>query len=274
MNKPFRNNSDKYSKNKPSRGNSRGRAETADDDGPIHIYGYHACEAVLKNPARRIHKAYMSKNMSDRLIGEGIDLPKGWNELRPREMDGLVDRDAVHQGIILEVDQIEQPTLEEVRHHELVLILDQITDPHNVGAIMRSACALGAGAVVTTKRNAPNESGLLAKTASGAFDLLPYIQVTNLARAIEEIRTLGFFAIGLDSEGPSDLVETIASIKKIDKIALILGAEGSGLRRLTRDNCDALARLDMAGPIKSLNVSNAAALSMFICKQSLSPADA
>lgn len=265
MSKPFRNSSDKHSKNKPSRG---GR-DSNEDDGPIHLYGYHACEAALRNPARTILSAYLTKNMADRLTSEAINLPDGWKECRPREMDGLVERDAVHQGIVLEVDPIAQPTLEEVRHHNLILILDQVTDPHNVGAIMRSACALGAGAVVTTRRHAPHESGLLAKTASGAFEHSPYIQVTNLARAVEEIRALGFFTIGLDSEGPSDLLETVARNKHCDKIALVLGAEGRGLRRLTRDLCDSLARLDMQGPIKSLNVSNAAALSMFICQQSL-----
>lgn len=265
MSKPFRNRSEKPPRSKQARGDKY----TRDDEGPIHLYGYHACEAALRNPTRKILSAHLTKNMADRLTGEGLTLPEDWQECRPREMDGLVDRDAVHQGVILEVDPIAQPTLEEVRHHNLILVLDQVTDPHNVGAIMRSACAIGAGAVVTTRRHAPHESGLLAKTASGAFEHVPYIQVTNLARAVDEIRALGFFTIGLDSEGESDLLETVASNRQRDKIALVLGAEGRGLRRLTRDLCDALARLDMEGPIKSLNVSNAAALSMFICQQSL-----
>lgn len=270
MSKPFRSNSEKFSRSKPFRNGKN----TDDNDEPIHLYGYHACEAALRNPARNILSAYFTKNMADKLTAEGISLPDGWSEARPKEMDKLVDRDAVHQGVILKVDPVDQPTLEEVRNHDLILILDQVTDPHNVGAIMRSACALGAGAVVTTKRHAPHESGLLAKTASGAFEHIPYIQVTNLARAVEESQALGFFAIGLDSEGPSDLLETVASNKQCDKIALVLGAEGPGLRRLTREKCDALARLDMQGPIKSLNVSNAATLSMFICHQSLKNTDA
>ncbi len=264
MSKPF------YNKARKGEHKSRG-AQTdkfRDMEGPVWLYGYHACEAALKNSKRRIRKASITKNMADRLQAESVVLPDGWTEVRPRDLDSLVERDAVHQGIVLEVDPLDQPTLEEVRNHDLVVVLDQVTDPHNVGAIMRSACALGAGAVVTTLRHAPHETGLLAKTASGAFELVPYIQVTNLARAVEEMQALQFLAIGLDSEGPMDLIET-TSRQGASKIALVLGAEGRGLRRLTRDLCDELARLDMPGPIKSLNVSNAAALSLFICRQSL-----
>ncbi len=242
--------------------------KTRDPDEIVMLYGYHACEAALRNTNRRIRQASITKNMADRLIAEEVALPEGWREARPRDLDLMVERDAVHQGIVLEAERLSQPTLEDVRHHDLVVVLDQVTDPHNVGAIIRSACALGAGAVVTTLRNAPQENGLLAKTASGAFEHVPYIQVTNLARAVEEIRALQFSTIGLDSEGPSDLIKTLADHGG-EKIALILGAEGRGLRRLTRDLCDALARLDMPGPIKSLNVSNAAALSLFVCRQSL-----
>lgn len=265
----------KVHKNSPKTGSGRERRESGrafgksrDPDETVMLYGYHACEAALRNAARRIRQARITRNMADRLIAEAVPLPQGWSEVRPRELDRLVERDAVHQGIVVEAERLSQPTLEEVRHHDLVVVLDQVTDPHNVGAIIRSACALGAGAVVTTLRNAPHENGLLAKTASGAFEHVPYIQVTNLARALEEIRALRFAAIGLDSEGPGDLIETLADRGEA-KLALVLGAEGRGLRRLTRDLCDALARLDMPGPIKSLNVSNAAALSLFVCRQSL-----
>nr|WP_306267425.1 RNA methyltransferase [Pararhizobium sp. IMCC3301] len=248
------------------KGQSFGKPRDLDET--VKLYGYHACEAALRNANRRIIQASITRNLADRLIAEAVALPEGWREVRPRDLDQLVERDAVHQGIVLEAERLSQPTLEDVRHHDLVVVLDQVTDPHNVGAIIRSACALGAGAVVTTLRNAPHENGLLAKTASGAFEHVPYIQVTNLARAVEEIRALQFSAIGLDSEGPSDLIKSLADHGG-EKIALILGAEGRGLRRLTRDLCDALARLDMPGPIKSLNVSNAAALSLFVCRQSL-----
>lgn len=264
MSKPFH--------NKPRKGGRKPRTAQTDRfrdmEGPVWLYGYHACEAALRNNKRRIRQASITKNMADRLQAESVQLPDGWTEVRPRELDSLVEREAVHQGIVLETEPLDQPTLEEVRNHDLVVVLDQVTDPHNVGAIIRSACALGAGAVVTTMRNAPHETGLLAKTASGAFEHVPYIQVTNLARAVEEMQALRFTAIGLDSEGPLDLLET-TNRRGTSKIALVLGAEGRGLRRLTRDLCDDLARLDMPGPIKSLNVSNAAALSLFVCRQAL-----
>lgn len=240
------------------------------DDGPVTLYGFHAVRAALQNPSRRLIALHVSKNMADRL--SDIEMPDKMpvDILSPRDLDKLVDKDAVHQGAVLITNPMDQPTLEEVRHHDLVLVLDQVTDPHNVGAIMRSASALGAGAIVTTRRNAPHESGVLAKTASGAFEHLPYIQVTNLARALEEINALSFLSIGLDSEGPQDLEDTLSNSAGIEKIALVLGAEGKGLRRLTRDLCGSLARLDMQGPIKSLNVSNASALSMYVCRRHLS----
>ncbi|PCJ93289.1 MAG: 23S rRNA (guanosine(2251)-2'-O)-methyltransferase RlmB [Hyphomicrobiales bacterium] len=247
------------------------KSKSSDNDGPVKLYGYHAVKAALENTQRKFISLHLTKNMLDRLIEEGVDFPIEPKMENPRQINQLVGEDAVHQGAVLVCHPLEQPTLEEVRHHDLIIILDQVTDPHNVGAIHRSACALGAGALMTTRRNAPPESGLLAKTASGAFEYLPYIQVTNLARSIEECQALGFTTIGLDSEGPKDLVETLTG-SHIDKVALILGAEGRGLRRLTRDLCDHLARLDMPGPIKSLNVSNASALALFVCQQALSAA--
>ncbi len=244
------------------------KTKSSDNDGPIQLYGYHAVKAALENSQRKFISLHVTKNMSDRLQDEGVKFPIEPKIENPRQINHLVGEDAVHQGVVLKCHPLEQPTLEEVRHHQLIVILDQVTDPHNVGAIHRSACALGAGALVTTRRNSPPESGLFAKTASGAFEHLPYIQVTNLARGIDECRALGFTTIGLDSEGPMDLVETLAT-QPSHKIALILGAEGRGLRRLTRDLCDYLARLDMPGPIKSLNVSNASALALFACQQAL-----
>jgi 23S rRNA (guanosine2251-2'-O)-methyltransferase len=147
----------------------------------------------------------------------------------------------------------------------LVLVLDQVTDPHNVGAIMRTAVAFNAGAVVTTMRHSPTESGVMAKSASGALELIPYIQITNLSDALSELHTLGFTSVGLDSEGPAPLETTFSGTK----IALVLGAEGKGLRQKTRETCMALARLDMPGAIKSLNVSNAAAIALYAARQYL-----
>ncbi len=147
----------------------------------------------------------------------------------------------------------------------LLLVLDQVTDPHNVGAIIRSAVAFGAGAIITTSRHSPQESGVLAKAASGALELIPHIEVRNLAEAIEELHSLGFMTIGLDSEGPLEMEATLEG----GRVALVLGAEGKGLRQKTRETVTALARLDMPGEIKSLNVSNAAAISLYAAERYL-----
>ena len=141
-----------------------------------------------------------------------------------------------------------------------MLVFDQITDPHNVGAILRSAAAFAVKAVVTTARHSPEATGVLAKSASGALEMVPMVTVQNLARALNELNDLGFLTVGLDSEGSADL----AAVELRQPLALVLGAEGKGLRQLTRDTCSAVARLDMPGEIKSLNVSNAAVLALYI----------
>ncbi len=169
---------------------------------------------------------------------------------------------------MLETRPLPLRRLDALKDSRMLLVLDQVTDPHNVGALMRSAVAFDAGAVITTMRHSPTESGVLAKSASGALELIPYIQITNLSDALEELHALGFQTIGLDSEGPEPLESTLAG----DKVALVLGAEGKGLRQKTRSTCTALARLDMPGAIKSLNVSNAAAIAMYAARQHLTKA--
>jgi len=170
---------------------------------------------------------------------------------------------AVHQGLAVLTSPLEEPALEDVLARcgddALVLALDQVTDPHNVGAILRSAVAFGAGALITTARHSPQESGVLAKSASGALEHIDQIEVKNLADALGQLHEAGFQTIGLDSDGPAELETSFAG----DRIALVLGAEGKGLRQKTRETVTTLARLDMPGAIRSLNVSNAAAVSLY-----------
>jgi 23S rRNA (guanosine2251-2'-O)-methyltransferase len=180
----------------------------------------------------------------------------------PQDIDKVLGPEAIHQGMMLETRPLPVRRLEALKDSPLLLVLDQVTDPHNVGAIMRSAVAFNAGAVITTQRHSPTESGVLAKSASGALELIPYIQITNLSDALGELHKLGFFTIGLDSEGPAPLEGTFSG----GRIALVLGSEGKGLRQKTRETVSALARLDMPGAIKSLNVSNAAAIALYAAR--------
>jgi 23S rRNA (guanosine2251-2'-O)-methyltransferase len=185
--------------------------------------------------------------------------------LERHAFERLLPAGSVHQGIAALVEPLVPPDLLEIcdaaesSGSSLLLILDQVTDPHNVGAILRSAAAFGAQAVVVTERNAATESGVLAKSASGALEHVPLVPVTNLARAMAQLKEAGFWCIGLGAEGG----ETLAEIDLSGRVALVLGAEGAGLRRLTRDNCDKLARLPTQGPIGQLNVSNAAAIALY-----------
>jgi 23S rRNA (guanosine2251-2'-O)-methyltransferase len=173
----------------------------------------------------------------------------------------------VHQGLIAEADPLPSPAIEELPDSGIVLVLDQITDPHNVGAILRTAAAFGVAAVITTARHSPEATGVLAKSASGALELVPIVIVQNLARALAALKDRGFLTVGLDSEAPDDLAAT--TLRR--PLALVLGAEGRGLRQLTGATCDRLARLDLPGAIKSLNVSNATALALYIAARATSP---
>jgi 23S rRNA (guanosine2251-2'-O)-methyltransferase len=172
---------------------------------------------------------------------------------------------AVHQGLYAEADPLESPELEDVATDGIVVVLDQITDPHNFGAILRSAAAFAVTAVVTTERHSPQASGVLAKAASGALEYVPMVTVVNLARALDELRELNTFLVGLDSGGHADL----AAMPLSAPLALVIGAEGKGLRHLTRVRCDAIARLALPGRITSLNVSNATALALYVASSKL-----
>ena len=215
---------------------------------------------ALANPQRQIRKLTLTENAARRLADENIETRIAPEIVRPQEIDRLLSPDAVHQGLLAEADPLPSPDIETLAQEGMVLVLDQITDPHNVGAILRSAAAFAVKAIVTTARHSPEATGVLAKAASGALELVPVITVQNLARALNELNDSGFQTVGLDSEGSEDLSDVVLR----EPLALVLGAEGKGLRQLTRDTCSVVARLDMPGEIKSLNVSNAAVLSLYV----------
>jgi 23S rRNA (guanosine2251-2'-O)-methyltransferase len=228
-------------------------------DGPVILFGWHSVTSALSNPARKVRKLLLTENAARRLTEEGFKVP-AHEIVRPDEIARRLTPDSVHNGLLAEADPLDAPDIEDLAPDGVVLVLDQITDPHNVGAILRSAAAFGVKALVTTARHSPEATGTLAKSASGALEFVPMVLVQNLARALTALKERGFLTVGLDSEGTEDLNEVPMSAP----LALVLGAEGKGLRQLTRETCDHLARLDLPGTIKSLNVSNAAALSLYV----------
>ena len=230
------------------------------------LYGWHSVTEALRNPRRRIRRLMATENALKRLQEESVPLELQPEVVRPGEIDRLLDADAVHQGLFAECDPLPSLSLAEAAQSDLLLVLDQITDPHNVGAIVRSAAALKVGAIITTARHSPAATGVLAKSASGGLEHVPFCVVGNLARALEELKARGVEVVGLDSEGPADLTDT----KLRAPLALVLGAEGKGLRQLTRQTCDTLARIDLPGAIVSLNVSNAAVLALHIARRAIS----
>jgi 23S rRNA (guanosine2251-2'-O)-methyltransferase len=241
-----------------------GRPHGGGDDGVI-LYGWHTVTAALANPARRIRKILATENAVRRLADDGIKPSVEPELVRPDAIAARLSPDAVHQGLLAEADPLPSPELADLAAAGIVLVLDQITDPHNVGAILRTAAAFAVAAIVTTARHSPEATGVLAKSASGALEWVPIVSVQNLARALAEMKEHGFLVVGLDSEAPDDL----SAIKLASPMALVLGAEGKGLRQGTRAVCDRLARLDLPGVIKSLNVSNAAALALYIASRAV-----
>lgn len=244
----------------PSRFTTRPKKEAAPlQQGTIRLYGIHTVQSTLKNPKRIFRALYATANALKRLNIPESQLPCPVTLCTPKQLDALVGNDAVHQGVVVETTPLQPCQLSELTNTDLVVVMDQITDPHNVGAIMRSAVAFKAGALITTYHHSPQESGVLAKAASGALELIHYITVRNLAEALQELHNLGFTSFGLDSEGEYPLETALTG----EKIALVLGAEGKGLRKKTRENVCALTRIDMPGNIKSLNVSNAATIALY-----------
>lgn len=234
------------------------------DNGNDIIFGLHSVTEALNNPRRELVSVKCTVNAQDRL-GPALVRHK---ELQPEivhrsQLDRITGADAVHQGVVLQARPLQQPDLDDIDLNGTIVILDQVTDPHNVGAIMRSCAAFAVTALVATARHSPDSSAVMVKSASGAAEHVPFVRVTNLARAMAHLHDSGVTLIGLDSEAPED----IATLDVTPPYAIVLGAEGKGMRRLTRDNCDHLARLDLPGEIRSLNVSNAAALCLYALKR-------
>lgn len=238
-------------------GRGSGRASA----GAVRLWGRHAVEAALLNPERRHRKLWATREGIASLDGElPADFPVEYAQAS--DLARLVARDAPHQGLVLECDPLPDVWLDDVMDANParpIVVLDQVTDPHNVGAIMRSAVAFDAAAIVTQDRHAPPESGTLAKSASGALERLPWIRVVNLARALEELAEAGYWRIGLDGAASTD----IAAALPAGPVALVLGAEGEGMRHNIRQHCDSLARLPISNAMESLNVSNAAAVALY-----------
>jgi 23S rRNA (guanosine2251-2'-O)-methyltransferase len=224
------------------------------------LWGKHAVAAALDNPERKVLRAWATREAAG-----FMQFPKevGVTLAEAPDLGRLVPNDAPHQGVVVEVEPLEDvwlgDLLRQAPERALMLVLDQVTDPHNVGAILRSAAAFGAIGIVTQDRHSPPESGVVAKAASGALERVPWARVVNLARALEEIAEAGFWRIGLTGDADADLKDALGP----PRVALVLGAEGAGLRPNTREHCDAVARLPITDAIESLNVSNAAAVALY-----------
>ena len=242
------------------RDSGRRQGRDASPDGLVILYGWHTVAAALANPERQIRKLWLTENAAKRLADDNIKLPVPPEIVRPDVIDRRLGPDAVHQRLLAAAEPLPSPDIDTLAQEGIVLVLDQITDPHNVGAILRSAAAFAVKAIVTTARHSPEATGVLAKSASGALELVPLVTVQNLSRALTEMNDQGFLTVGLDSQGS----EALGAVALRQPLALVLGAEGKGLRQLTRETCGVVARLDMPGEIKSLNVSNAAVLALYI----------
>jgi 23S rRNA (guanosine2251-2'-O)-methyltransferase len=224
------------------------------------LWGKHAVAAALDNPSRKVLRAWATREAAAHMqFPESVPLTFA----DVADLARLVPSDAPHQGVVIEAEPLEEAWLDDLlqgaAEKAVLLVLDQVTDPHNVGAILRSAAAFGSIGIVTQDRHSPPESGVVAKAASGALERVPWVRVVNLARALEDIGEAGFWRIGLTGDAETELAQALGPAR----VALALGAEGPGLRPNTREHCDALARLPIGESMESLNVSNAAAVALY-----------
>ncbi len=228
----------------------------------LWLYGLHAVRAALSNPRRKILRAVLSERAAGEL-GPHLLAKIRYEIGSPDAFERLLPKGSVHQGAALNCEPLARRSLEDVllkgSSRRVVLVLDQIEDPHNTGAILRSAAAFSATAVIVQDRHSAPESGALAKAASGALDIVPYVEVVNISRALDELGELGFFRIALAGDGDDALRDCVGD----GDIALVLGSEGSGIRRLVRERCDRIAYIPISSQMESLNVSNAAAIALY-----------
>lgn len=242
------------------------RAKRAEAKETVWLFGLHAVRDALENPQREKLRLIITKNALDKLDAAVAASGLEPELVDPRKFAAPIDEGSVHQGVALEVRPLNWGSLEDVavsgRGAPLVVLLDRVTDPHNVGAVLRSAEVFGARAVIAPRHHSAPETGALAKTASGALERQPYLRVTNLSEAMSALREAGYLLIGLDGAAPLVLSEALDQAGT-RPVGLVLGAEGPGLREKTRETCDLLARIPFAGGFGSLNVSNAAAVSLY-----------
>lgn len=241
----------------PSGASGRGRGVASSQPG-YWLYGTHAVEAALQNPARLVHEILATQDSAALLPRQ---TPQPVRVVTREQLDTICGRDSVHQGLAMRVDPLLPPYLDDIiaQTNGPVLVLDQVTDPRNIGAILRSSAAFGVAGVIVQDRNTPPETGVMARAASGGLDIVPVLRETNLARTLNTLQKAGFWVIGLDA-GEHRLNHDELGERRV---ALVLGAEGTGLRRLTKETCDEIASIHMPGRMESLNVSNAAAIALY-----------
>ena len=239
--------------------------KTLADSSQLYIYGSHAVRAAVDNPQRHIKNLYLTENAAHELAETLAKRNIQAQISKPQKLASLLPPDAVHQGMVLETATLPEPDLADLAASgKSLLLLDQVSDPRNVGAILRAAAVFGAGGIILPRRNSPPPSGALAKTASGALEVVPMVPVTNLARALETLHKAGYMSVGLDERGDT----LVGNVPKDRPLAVVMGAEGPGLRRLTRETCDMLARLPVADDagFATLNVATATAVTLYALK--------
>lgn len=231
------------------------------------MYGFHSVEAALSNAERKVKRVLATETQAVKLKPAADKRRLKCEITKPADIEKYTGKDAVHQGVAALVENLAAPTLDEVatKAEHPVLVLDQVTDPHNVGAMLRTAAAFNVACVVVQERHSPQESGVLAKAASGGLDMVPMVYVTNISNAILELKDKGYWVVGLDGHTKT----TFSDAKLKRNTALVMGAEGEGLRRLVAERCDQLVKLPISSRMESLNVSNACAIGLYLLSQNM-----